>query len=134
VLLGEAGANTAVTRRYGRGPRGKRARAAAPVWTWQTTWQALTMIAVVRPEGPFAPFAFRGVWRGRLPDRRRAGPGPGAEAGRGWGKKVGARAAEEPPREGRTDVFKDVTSNAGKSFDARLRPEAGEVRFDFGPG
>ena len=60
VFLDEAGANTAMTRRYGRAKRGERVRAAAPAGTWQ----ALTVLAAVRPEGAFAPFAFRGACDG----------------------------------------------------------------------
>ncbi len=48
------------------------------------------------------------------------------------GRKVGARAARELLRLGRTETLERFTSKAGKTLDARLKLEAGEVRFDFG--
>ena len=36
-------------------------------------------------------------------------------------------------REGRSPVLKGFTSRAGKRFEARLKLDGGEVRFDFAP-
>jgi DNA topoisomerase-3 len=49
------------------------------------------------------------------------------------GKKIGVRAAQALLRQGRTPVLKGFASKSGKTFDARLKLDGGEVRFDFGP-
>ncbi|WP_165251814.1 type IA DNA topoisomerase [Paludisphaera soli] len=48
------------------------------------------------------------------------------------GKKISVRSAQALLKSGRTPLLKGFESKAGKSFDARLKIEAGEVRFDFG--
>jgi DNA topoisomerase-3 len=49
------------------------------------------------------------------------------------GKKIGVRTAQALLRQGRSPVLKGFESKAGKPFDARLKLDEGEVRFDFGP-
>jgi len=48
------------------------------------------------------------------------------------GKSIGVTIAQSLLREGRTRTLKGFVSKAGKPFEARLKLEAGEVRFDFG--
>jgi transposase len=57
VFLDETGANTAMTRLYGRAPVGQRLVEAVP----QAHWEATTLIAAVRRDGLCAPFAFAGA-------------------------------------------------------------------------
>ena len=47
------------------------------------------------------------------------------------GKTIGVRAAQSLLRSGRTSVLRGFKSKAGKPFEARLKLEGGEVRFDF---
>jgi DNA topoisomerase III len=49
------------------------------------------------------------------------------------GKRISARAAQALLRRGRSQVLKGFKSKAGRAFDARLKLDQGEVRFDFGP-
>src|SRR5262249_34935481 len=56
IFVDEAGANTAMTRTYGRAPAGERGKAAAP-----GAWGAGTWIVGRRPAGVVAPFAFPGA-------------------------------------------------------------------------
>jgi len=62
VFLDESGANTQMTRRYGRSPVGQRLVGAVPHGHYQTT----TMIAAVRLHGPQAPWLFDGAMDGEL--------------------------------------------------------------------
>jgi len=48
------------------------------------------------------------------------------------GKKVGVRAAQALLRTGRSPVIKGFKSKSGRPFEARLKLDGGEVRFDFG--
>jgi DNA topoisomerase-3 len=48
------------------------------------------------------------------------------------GKRIGVRTAQALLRQGRSPVLKGFESKSGKPFDARLKLDAGEVRFDFG--
>ncbi len=48
------------------------------------------------------------------------------------GKRISIRTAQTLLRQGRTPVLKGFESKAGKPFEARLKLDAGEVRFDFG--
>jgi DNA topoisomerase III len=48
------------------------------------------------------------------------------------GKAIGVRAAQSLLKSGHTALLKGFRSKAGKAFDARLKLEGGEVRFDFG--
>jgi DNA topoisomerase-3 len=48
------------------------------------------------------------------------------------GKKIGARTAQALLKRGRSPLLKGFASKSGKSFEARLKLDAGEVRFDFG--
>ena len=48
------------------------------------------------------------------------------------GKRISVRTAQALLRQGRTPVFNGFKSKSGKPFEARLKLEAGEVRFDFG--
>jgi transposase len=57
VFLDETGATTAMTRRYGRAPRGERVEAAAP----QGHWKVVTLTAAVRLDGVGACLAFDGA-------------------------------------------------------------------------
>ena len=49
------------------------------------------------------------------------------------GKQISARTAQALLRRGRSPVLKGFKSKSGKAFDARLKLDQGEVRFDFGP-
>ena len=48
------------------------------------------------------------------------------------GKRITARTAQALLKQGRSPVLKGFKSKSGKPFEARLRLEGGEVRFDFG--
>jgi DNA topoisomerase-3 len=48
------------------------------------------------------------------------------------GKRISVSAAQALLRQGRTRVLKGFESKNGKPFEARLKLDAGEVRFDFG--
>jgi transposase len=56
VFVDESGANTAMTRTYGRAPRGERVLATAP-----GQWQNVTLIAGLRTTGVVAPMAWAGA-------------------------------------------------------------------------
>jgi transposase len=56
VFVDESGANTAMTRLYGRAPQGERVRATAPA-----AWQNVTLIAGLRTSGVVAPLALPGA-------------------------------------------------------------------------
>ncbi|WP_165066396.1 IS630 family transposase [Paludisphaera rhizosphaerae] len=56
VFVDETGANTSMTRAYGRAPEGGRVEAAAP-----RSWTTLTLICDLRFRGATAPFVFRGA-------------------------------------------------------------------------
>jgi transposase len=56
VFVDETGANPAMTRRYGRAPRGQRVKAAVP-----GHWESLTLVAGLRLSGVVAPLAFPGA-------------------------------------------------------------------------
>jgi transposase len=62
VFVDESGANTQMTRRYGRCPVGQRLACPVPQGHYQTT----TMIAAVRLQGPQAPWLFDGPMDGEL--------------------------------------------------------------------
>ncbi len=47
------------------------------------------------------------------------------------GRRISVRAAQALLRLGRTPLLKGFESKAGKTFEARLKLDAGEVRFDF---
>lgn len=57
VFLDEVGAHTALTRLYGRAPRGARLVDAVPHAHWRTT----TLIAAIRRSGVLAPLVFEGA-------------------------------------------------------------------------
>ena len=48
------------------------------------------------------------------------------------GKAIGVRTAQSLLKKGQSPLLKGFRSKAGKPFDARLKLEGGEVRFDFG--
>jgi DNA topoisomerase III len=48
------------------------------------------------------------------------------------GKRITARTAQALLKQGRSHMLKGFESKSGKRFEARLRLEGGEVRFDFG--
>jgi hypothetical protein len=50
------------------------------------------------------------------------------------GKSIGARTAQGLLRRGRTPVLRGFRSKAGNRFDARLKLDGGEVRFEFDAG
>jgi transposase len=56
VFVDESGANTALTRTYGRAPRGQRVRATAP-----GQWENITLVAGLRTTGVVAPMAWPGA-------------------------------------------------------------------------
>ena len=62
MFIDESGANTKMTRLYGRSPIGKRLVCRVPHGHYQTT----TMIAAVRLRGPQAPWLFDGAMDGEL--------------------------------------------------------------------
>jgi len=62
VFVDESGANTQMTRRYGRSPVGQRLACPVPQGHYQTT----TLIAAVRLKGPQAPWLFGGAMDGEL--------------------------------------------------------------------
>ena len=61
VFVDESGANTQMTRRYGRSPIGQRLVCPVPQGHYQTT----TLIAAVRLDGPQAPWLFDGPLDGQ---------------------------------------------------------------------
>jgi transposase len=56
VFVDETGANTALTRTYGRAPIGKRVEGVAP-----GQWKSVTLVAGLRLEGVVSPMAFPGA-------------------------------------------------------------------------
>ena len=62
VFLDETGANTKMTRRYGRAPRGERVVDAVPHGHWKTT----TFVAALRADGLVAPMVIDGAMNGDL--------------------------------------------------------------------
>jgi hypothetical protein len=48
------------------------------------------------------------------------------------GKRISPRTAQALLRRGMSPVLKGFKSKSGRAFDARLKLEQGEVRFDFG--
>jgi transposase len=62
VFLDETGANTKMTRRYGRAPRGERVIGRVPHGHWKTT----TFVAALRSEGLVAPMVIDGAMNGDL--------------------------------------------------------------------
>src|SRR6516225_8325702 len=56
LFLDETGAHTALTRRYGRAPRGQRLYEAVP----QAHWRMTTLVAAIRRGGVTAPLVFEG--------------------------------------------------------------------------
>lgn len=62
VFVDESGANTQMTRRYGRSPIGQRLACPIPHRHYSTT----TMVAAVRLQGPQAPWLFGGAMDGEL--------------------------------------------------------------------
>jgi DNA topoisomerase III len=49
------------------------------------------------------------------------------------GKRIGVRAVQALLREGKSPVLKGFKSKSGRPFEARLKLDGGEVRFEFGP-
>ena len=62
VFLDESGANTKMTRHFGRSPIGQRLVCSVPQGHYQTT----TLIAAIRLSGPKAPWLFEGAMDGEL--------------------------------------------------------------------
>ena len=62
VFLDETGANTKMTRRYGRAPRGQRLVGRVPHGHWKTT----TFVAALRADGLVAPMVIDGAMNGDL--------------------------------------------------------------------
>jgi transposase len=62
VFVDESGANTKMTRLYGRAPVGERLVAQVPHGHYQTS----TLIAAVRLRGPCAPWLFEGAMDGEM--------------------------------------------------------------------
>jgi len=62
VFLDETGANTKMTRRYGRAPRGQRLVGRVPHGHWKTT----TFVAGLRADGLVAPVVVDGAMNGDL--------------------------------------------------------------------
>ena len=48
------------------------------------------------------------------------------------GKAIGIRTVQSLLKSGRSPLLKGFRSKAGKSFEARLKLDGGEVRLDFG--
>jgi DNA topoisomerase-3 len=49
------------------------------------------------------------------------------------GKRISPRTAQALLRRGRSQLLKGFKSKSGRAFDARLKLDQGEVRFDFEP-
>jgi transposase len=62
VFIDETGANTKMTRRYGRAPRGQRVIGRVPHGHWKTT----TFVAALRADGLVAPMVIDGAMTGDL--------------------------------------------------------------------
>ena len=62
VFIDETGANTKMTRRYGRAPRGERVVGRVPHGHWKTT----TFVAGLRADGLTAPMVIDGAMNGDL--------------------------------------------------------------------
>ena len=62
VFIDETGANTKMTRRYGRAPRGERLVDAIPHGHWKTT----TFVGALRADGLTAPMVIDGAMNGDL--------------------------------------------------------------------
>jgi transposase len=62
VFLDETGANTKMTRRYGRAPQGQRVVGRVPHGHWKTT----TFVAALRSDGLAAPMVIDGAMNGDL--------------------------------------------------------------------
>jgi transposase len=62
VFIDETGANTKMTRRYGRAPRSQRLVDAVPHGHWKTT----TFVAALRSDGLVAPMVIDGAMNGDL--------------------------------------------------------------------
>ena len=62
MFIDETGANTKMTRRYGRAPRGERLVEAVPHGHWKTT----TFVAALRADGLVAPMVTDGAMNGDL--------------------------------------------------------------------
>lgn len=62
VFVDESGANTKMTRWYGRSPSGQRLVAAVPYGHYETS----TLIAAIRLQGPRAPWLFEGAMNGEM--------------------------------------------------------------------
>jgi transposase len=62
VFVDESGANTKMTRWYGRSPDGQRLVAPIPQGHYQTS----TLIAAIRLKGPCAPWLFEGAMNGEM--------------------------------------------------------------------
>ncbi len=60
VFIDETGANTKMTRRYGRAPRGQRVIGRVPHGHWKTT----TFVAALRSDGLVAPMVLDGAMNG----------------------------------------------------------------------
>ncbi len=50
------------------------------------------------------------------------------------GKAIGVRTAQALLKQGRTPLLRGFRSRAGNRFEARLKLDGGEVRFDFDGG
>jgi transposase len=57
VFLDEVGAHTALTRLYGRAPRGQRVRGSAPAGDWHTT----TLLSAIRQDGVVGSLVYEGA-------------------------------------------------------------------------
>ncbi len=62
VFIDETGANTKMTRQYGRAPRGQRVVGRVPHGHWKTT----TFVAALRSDGLVAPMVIDGAMNGDL--------------------------------------------------------------------
>ena len=62
VFIDETGANTKMSRRYGRAPRGQRVIGRVPHGHWKTT----TFVGALRSEGLVAPMVIDGAMNGDL--------------------------------------------------------------------
>ena len=132
------GANTAMTRTYGRAPRGSGSTPIAP-----GHWESITLICGMRLSGVTAPLAFPGATNtGDVRDLRRGGAGAGVAArrrgdlgqpqaapvgggdrsGRGGGGGGGAAAAVQPGLTPIEEMFSKVKgalrSAAGRTKEA----------------
>ena len=89
--------------------------------------------APARSRWAHAPSAARRSWSTRSPIAVAAGSaGASLWSGRPSPANESRRYCPDSPEQGSSPVLKGFVSKSGKPFEARLRLDGGEVRFEFG--